>query len=132
MTHPLYDLAPESGSMNLPVPGQIEIVNEALQLVEEALKRTPFESALEAHKNGTLKVPTVSSGTSEIPYFSYQLITHKFTLRTMAQGMHFRGISFKQIKDYYGLKARTKKEAFDEFCVLYNKYFATLQPPANS
>ena len=89
---------------------------------------TPFESAIQANNDGTLKVPIVSSGTGEIPYFEYQLITNKFTLRLMAQGMAFRTVSFKELKDYYGLKARTKKEAFTEFCVLYDNYFASTKP----
>jgi hypothetical protein len=54
--------------------------------------------------------PTVSMGDKPIGYFGYQLSVHHFNLKLMAKGMKFRGI-----KNYYGLKGRTAADCLPQF-----------------
>lgn len=76
---------------------------------------TPFEKAKLDHARGILRVPTVSVPGGEIPYWKYQLAVHKFNLSLMAKGMTFRGITFTQIKKYYGLKGRGAADVLPGF-----------------
>ena len=76
---------------------------------------TPFEQAQEQVKNGLLKTPSVSVGTKPVDYFEYQISVHRFNLKLMSSGLSFRGITFTQIKKYYGLKGRTAKECLPQF-----------------
>lgn len=76
---------------------------------------TQFETAVKSAREGKLHTPTVSVGDKLIGYFGYQLATHKFNLSLMAKGMTFRGITFTQIKKYYGLKGRTAAECLPQF-----------------
>ena len=71
---------------------------------------TQFQQAQLDAKNGNLQVPTVSTSTGTINYFGYQISVHLFNLRIMSLGMKFRGITFTQIKKYYGLKGKSAKE----------------------
>lgn len=87
-------------------------------------RMTPFEKAVQAVQYGSLQTPNVSVGTKQIDYFKYQLATHKFNLSIMAKGMSFRGIKFKDLKNYYGLKGRTAKDALPEFVELMEKFLA--------
>ena len=77
-------------------------------------KLTPFQEALIAATNGKLKVPTVMMGEDEIYYFGYQMAVHRYNLGIMAMGMKCRGITFTQIKKYYGLKGRSAKECLPQ------------------
>jgi hypothetical protein len=83
---------------------------------------TPFEIAQQQVKEGQLKTPSVSVGTTPIDYFKYQLSVHKFNLSIMASGMKFRGITFTQIKKYYGLKGKSAKDCLPQFILLMNKF----------
>jgi hypothetical protein len=83
---------------------------------------TQFEQAQAQVKEGTLKAPSVSMGSSNIDYFGYQLATHHFNLKIMASGMKFNGITFTQIKKYYGLKGRSAKDCLPQFEQIMNDY----------
>lgn len=87
---------------------------------------TPFELAQEQVKNNTLKTPLVITGNGEIDYFGYQLATHHFNMKLMATGMKFRGITFMQLKNYYGLKGRSAKDCLAQFEDIFNAYKAKL------
>ena len=87
---------------------------------------TPFQQALLQVAEGKLKTPTVSTSEGNINYFGYQLAVHKYNLSIMAAGMKCRGITFTQIKKYYGLKGRTAKEVLPQFIQLMEAYKAAL------
>jgi hypothetical protein len=72
---------------------------------------TQFEQAVASAKQGNLQTPKVFSGDKEYDYFGYQLNIHIFQMKVLAKGMTFKGITAKQIKDYYGLTARLNKVA---------------------
>ena len=88
--------------------------------------KTQFEQALEQVKNGELKTPNVSTKDGKIDYFGYQLATHKFNLSVMASGMKFSGITFTQIKKYYGLKGKSAKECLPQFNQIVENYKLSL------
>jgi len=73
----------------------------------------------EGVENGTVKAPVVSYENNDIPYTKYILAVHKFNLGLMSKGMLVRGIKLKHLKDYYGLKGRSAKDCYDEFCAKY-------------
>jgi hypothetical protein len=75
---------------------------------------TPFQQSLLATENGTMQVPTVSTSTGTIPFAGYQLATHIYALKIMALGMKMRGVTFTQIKKYYGLKGKSAKECISQ------------------
>jgi hypothetical protein len=82
---------------------------------------TQFEKALEQIQNGA-QVPSVSIGGKEVNYVAYQVATHYFNLKIMASGMKFRGITFKQIKDYYGLKGRSAADCLPQMEEIRNRF----------
>lgn len=84
--------------------------------------KTPFQQAVESVKNGTLKAPSVSVGNAEVDYFSYQLEIHHFNLKLMARGMKFRGITFTQIKKYYGLNGKGAQGCLQQFTDIMHEY----------
>jgi hypothetical protein len=88
---------------------------------------TPFQQALLDHSDGKLKTPTVSTATGDINYFGYQLAVHKYNLSIMAAGMQCRGITFTQIKKYYGLKGRTAKDCLGQMDQLISAYKQALR-----
>ena len=83
---------------------------------------TQFEIALAQVKEGNLQTPSVSVGSKEIDYFAYQVATHYFNLKVMASGLKFRGITFKQIKDYYGLKGRSAADCLPQMEAIRNRF----------
>jgi hypothetical protein len=83
---------------------------------------TQFEKAIAQAKEGSLKTPSVSYGDREVDYFAYQVATHYFNLKVMARGMKFRGITFKQIKDYYGLKGRSAADCLPQMEEIRNRF----------
>lgn len=87
---------------------------------------TQFEQALAAAKAGQLQTPSVSHGNNEVDYFGYQLSVHKFNLRIMAAGMKVRGLSLKDLKQYYGLKGKTAKDCLPQFEWIFEAYKAEL------
>ena len=89
---------------------------------------TQFEQAQEQVKNGELRTPNVSVGAKPIDYFGYQLSVHKFNLSLMSKGMLCRGITFTQIKKYYGLTGRSAKDCLPQFLEIVEKYKQELNP----
>ena len=83
---------------------------------------TQFQQTMLATENGTMQVPTVSTSTGTIPFAGYQLATHVYSLKIMALGMKMRGVTFSQIKKYYGLKGRTAKECVPQLEKIMNFY----------
>jgi hypothetical protein len=83
---------------------------------------TDFQQALTSARQGNLQTPSVSMGKNEIDYFTYQLTVHHFNLKVMASGMTFKGITFTQIKKYYGLKGRSAKDCLPQFEQIMNDY----------
>lgn len=83
---------------------------------------TPFEQAVQDVKDGKITAPIVSLGAKQIDYFKYQLSTHKMQLSLMAKGLTFRGVKFRDIKRYYGLKGRSAKDTLPEFIQLMDKH----------
>jgi hypothetical protein len=61
-----------------------------------------------------MQVPTVSTSEGSIPFAGYQLAVHVYALRIMALGMKMRGVTFTQIKKYYGLRGKSAKECVPE------------------
>lgn len=92
---------------------------------------TPFEIAQEQVKNKQLQTPQVSTGGKSVDYFGYQLATHKFNLSLMAKGMKFRGITFTQIKKYYGLTGRSAADCLPQFEKLIADYKEKLLTTTN-
>ena len=76
---------------------------------------TQFEEAVEQAFGGTLRTPDVSYGAKQVDFFTYQLAINRSNLKLMSDGMKFRGIKLKDIKEYYGLKGRTAKDCLVEF-----------------
>lgn len=88
---------------------------------------TPFQQALQAAAQGTLQTPSVSNENGNVDYFGYQLAVHKFNLSLMARGMKCRGITFTQIKKYYGLKGRTATDCLPQFIQIMDAYKKALK-----
>jgi len=88
---------------------------------------TQFQQALIAVSEGKLQTPTVSNANDNIDYFGYQLAVHKYNLRIMALGMKCRGITFTQIKKYYGFKGRTAKDCLSQMEQLMDNYKQLIQ-----
>jgi len=87
---------------------------------------TQFQQAQQAAKEGKLQVPTVSTSTGNINYFGYQISVHLYNLRIMSLGMKCRGITFTQIKKYYGLKGKSAKECAVELQALVEDFKKSL------
>ena len=88
---------------------------------------TQFQQALIAASEGKLTTPSVSTSNGNVDYFGYQLAVHKYNLGIMALGMKCRGITFTQIKKYYGLTGRTAKECLPQMEQLMKQYQTALQ-----
>lgn len=83
---------------------------------------TQFEQALAQVREGTLNAPLVTMGNANIDYFGYQISVHHFNLKIMASGMKCKGITFTQIKKYYGLKGKSAKECLPQFQQIVDNY----------
>ena len=83
---------------------------------------TQFQQAIASAKQGNLQTPKVLVGDKEVDYFGYQLNIHIFNMKILAKGMLFKGITAKQIKDYYGLKSRSNKDALAELEKIQENY----------
>ena len=70
---------------------------------------TPFEKNVQDAKARLIKVPKVTTSDGTIDFFKYQLAVHKYNLGIMSMGMKCRGVTFTDIKKYYGLKGRSAK-----------------------
>jgi hypothetical protein len=78
-----------------------------------------FEEVKNAINEGTIKAPNVMYGGNEIPYTSYQLAMAKFNLGILSSGMLMRGVKLKDLKSYFGLKGRSARDCYEEFCIKY-------------
>lgn len=85
---------------------------------------TQFEQAVASARSGELQTPKVYMGEREIDYFGYQLNTHIFQMKILSKGMTFKGITAKQIKDYYGLKSKRNADALKELEKIQERYKA--------
>ena len=83
---------------------------------------TQFQQTMIATENGSQQVPKVIFEGQEIPFAGYQLATHVYALRIMAIGMKMRGITFTQIKKYYGLTGKSAKDCLPQLQALQEKY----------
>lgn len=83
---------------------------------------SPFLQALSAAFKGEIKIPEVSSSEGQMDYFGYQLAVHLFNLRLMASGIKFKGITFSQIKEYYGLKGRGASDCIQQLEAISKDY----------
>jgi membrane protein insertase Oxa1/YidC/SpoIIIJ len=83
---------------------------------------TPFQQSLLATENGSQRVPTVHTEGGTIPFAGYQLAAHVYALKIMALGMKMRGVTFTQIKKYYGLKGRMAKDCLPQLQAIQEKY----------
>ena len=75
-----------------------------------------------ATEGGSKQVPTVIYEGKEIPYAGYQLAVHIYALKIMALGMKMRGVTFSQIKKFYGLKGKSAKECVPELQQMQEMY----------
>ena len=83
---------------------------------------TQFQQSMLAAEQGQQQVPTVVFEGQTIPFHGYQLATHIYALKIMALGMKMRGVTFTQIKKYYGLKGRTAKECLPQLQQMQEMY----------
>ena len=83
---------------------------------------TQFQQTMLATENGTMQVPTVHTEGGTIPFAGYQLAAHVYALKIMALGMKMRGVTFTQIKKYYGLKGKSAKECIPQVEQIQNTY----------
>ncbi len=87
---------------------------------------TPFEKAVEAAKNGTLKTPNVTVNDSTIDAFYYQLTHHLHYLKMTNLGLRVKGFSVHNVKRYYGLKSKLIVDCVKELTAIKDNYAATL------
>jgi len=83
---------------------------------------TQFQQSMLATENGTMQVPTVSTSEGSIPFAGYLLAVHVYALKIMALGMKMRGVTFTQIKKYYGLSGKSAKECIPQLQAIQEKY----------
>ena len=83
---------------------------------------TQFQQSMLATENGTQQVPTVIYEGKEIPFAGYQLAAHIYALKIMALGMKMRGVTFTQIKKYYGLSGKSAKECLPQLQAMQEAY----------
>ena len=83
---------------------------------------TQFEQTMLAAENGTMQVPTIHTEGGTIPFAGYQLATHVYALKIMGLGMKMRGVTFTQIKKYYGLSGKSAKECIPQLEAIQQKY----------
>ena len=83
---------------------------------------TQFQQTMLATENGTMQVPTVHTEGGTIPFAGYQLATHVYALKIMGLGMKMRGVTFTQIKKYYGLKGKSAKDCIAQLQQMQEMY----------
>ena len=83
---------------------------------------TQFEQFQQKLATGQVTAPKVSYEGREMPFTGYQLAVHVFNLKGMALGLKFRGITFTQIKKYYGLTGRSAKECLPQLEEIQRKF----------
>ena len=83
---------------------------------------TPFEQAVAAGQNGTLKAPVITIGGTQVNPLRFQVVQHKAMLRMAAANIKVRGFRLKDIKAYYGYKGRSAAEVLKEHLSLMESY----------
>jgi hypothetical protein len=83
---------------------------------------TQFQQSMLAAEEGQQQVPTVVFEGQTIPFHGYQLAAHVYALKIMGLGMKMRGITFTQIKKYYGLRGRSAKECLPQLQMIQEGY----------
>ena len=83
---------------------------------------TQFQQSMLATEAGSQRVPKVIYEGTQIPFAGYQLATHIYALRIMALGMKMRGVTFTQIKKYYGLTGKSAKDCIPQLQAIQEKY----------
>ena len=83
---------------------------------------TQFQQSMLATEEGSQRVPKVIYEGREIPFAGYQLATHIYALKIMALGMKMRGVTFTQIKKFYGLKGKSAKDCIAQLQQIQNSY----------
>ena len=83
---------------------------------------TQFQQSMLATEEGLQQVPKVIYEGKQIPFAGYQLATHVYALKIMAAGMKMRGVTFTQIKKYYGLPGKTAKECIPQLEQIQKTY----------
>ena len=83
---------------------------------------TQFQQSMLATEEGSQRVPKVIYEGREIPFAGYQLATHIYALKIMALGMKMRGVTFSQIKKFYGLKGKSAKDCIPQLQQIQNSY----------
>jgi len=79
---------------------------------------TPFIT--EVHNE--INAPVVSTTRFKLDHFAFQLAAHHLNLKLMAKGLRFKGVRFKDLKKYYGLKGRTAADCLQQFEQIENEY----------
>lgn len=79
-----------------------------------------YEEVKQGIADGTINAPKVMYKNGEIEFTRYQLAVHKYNLGIMKAGMTCRGIKLKDLKVYYGLKGKSAKDCYTEFCLKFN------------
>ena len=77
---------------------------------------TKFEKAIAIAnaKKGNQRTPKVFMGNKVIPYFVYQVNVHYFNLKMMSAGLKIKGMTLRELKDYYGLVGRSAKDCLPQ------------------
>ena len=83
---------------------------------------TQFQQSMLATEEGLQQVPKVIYEGKQIPFAGYQLATHIYALKIMGMGMKMRGVTFTQIKKYYGLTGKTAKECIPQLEQIQKTY----------
>jgi hypothetical protein len=83
---------------------------------------TQFQQSMLATEEGLQQVPKVIYEGKQIPFAGYQLATHVYALKIMGMGMKMRGVTFTQIKKYYGLTGKSAKDCIPQLQQIQNAY----------
>ena len=83
---------------------------------------TQFQQSMLATEEGLQQVPKVIYEGKQIPFAGYQLATHIYALKIMGMGMKMRGVTFTQIKKYYGLTGKSAKECIPQLEQIQKTY----------
>ena len=83
---------------------------------------TQFQQSMLATEEGLQQVPKVIYEGKQIPFAGYQLATHIYALKIMGMGMKMRGVTFTQIKKYYGLTGKSAKDCILQLQQIQNAY----------
>ena len=83
---------------------------------------TQFQQSMLATEEGLQQVPKVVYEGKQIPFAGYQLATHIYALKIMGMGMKMRGVTFTQIKKYYGLTGKSAKDCIPQLQQIQNAY----------